>query len=55
MLFEMGAVVHDSPADDGGWVLELEMEERNFRRFLKREALPDEILQKLQAPVPVNA
>lgn len=55
MLFEMGAVVHDAPADDGGWVLELEMEERNFRRFLKREALPDEILQKLQAPVPVNA
>jgi GTP-binding protein HflX len=55
MLFEMGAVVHDAPADDGGWVLELEMEERNFRRFLKREALPDEILQKPQAPVPVNA
>jgi hypothetical protein len=55
MLFEMGAVLHDTPAEDGGWMLELEVEERNFRRFLKREALSEEILQKLQAPLPVNA
>lgn len=55
MLFEMGAVLHDAPADDGGWVLELEMEERNFRRFVKRESLPEGILQNVQAPLPANA
>jgi GTP-binding protein HflX len=55
MLFEMGAVLHDTPAEDGGWMLELEVEERNLRRFLKREALSEEMLQKLQAQLPVNA
>jgi GTP-binding protein HflX len=54
MLFEMGAVLQDTPSDDGGWVLELEMEERSFRRFMKREALPTELLQKPQASEPVN-
>jgi hypothetical protein len=36
-------------------MLELEVEERNLRRFLKREALSEEMLQKLQAQLPVNA
>jgi GTP-binding protein HflX len=54
MLFEMGAVLQDTPADDGGWVLELEMEERSFLRFVKRESLPAQILQKPQATEPVN-
>ena len=36
-LFDLGAVLRETPADDGGWVLELEMEERDFRRFLKHE------------------
>jgi len=54
LLFEMGAVLQDTPADDGGWVLELEMEERSFHRFMKREALPADILQESQAILPVN-
>ena len=45
LLFDMGAVLQETPADDGGWILELEMEERDFRRFVKRENLPPEILQ----------
>jgi len=53
MLFEMGAVLHDTPADDGGWVLELEMEEKSLQRFMKREALPAETLQRPQATEPV--
>jgi GTP-binding protein HflX len=48
-LFDLGAVLHETPADDGGWMLELEMEERDFRRFLKREDLPPEILESPQA------
>jgi GTP-binding protein HflX len=55
LLFEMGAVLKDTPSDDGGWVLELEMEEQGFQRFLKREALPAEILQKPQALRPAIA
>jgi len=45
-LFELGAVLREKPADDGGWVLELEMGERDFKRFLKREKLPAEILEQ---------
>jgi GTP-binding protein HflX len=45
ILFDMGAVLHETPAEDGGWLLELEMVERDFRRFLKREKLPPEILE----------
>ena len=40
LLFEMGAVLQEKPADDGGWIVELEMPEREFHRFLKREKLP---------------
>ena len=49
ILFDLGAVLQETPADDGGWMLELEMEERDFRRFLKREGLPPEILELPQA------
>jgi GTPase len=45
-LFELGAVLREIPVDDGGWVLELEMGERDFKRFLKREKLPAEILEQ---------
>ena len=45
-LFEMGAVVSEKPADDGGWMLELEVGERDFKRFLKRENLPENILEQ---------
>ena len=48
LLFEMGAIVQEKSADDGGWIVELEMVEREFRRFLKREKLPLGILEKSQ-------
>ena len=47
-LFELGAVVSEAPAEDGGWVVELEIGERDFQRFLKRENLPAEILERSQ-------
>jgi GTP-binding protein HflX len=45
-LFELGAVVSETPGEDGGWVVELEIGERDFQRFLKRENLPAEILER---------
>jgi GTP-binding protein HflX len=51
ILFDLGAVLQETPADDGGWMLELELEERDFRRFLKREGLPPEILEMPKAEV----
>ena len=47
-LFELGAVVGETPGDDGGWVIEIEIGERDFQRFLKRENLPAEILERSQ-------
>ena len=55
LLFEMGAVMQEKPADDGGWILELEMVERDFRRFLKREKLPAVILRESPATEPESA
>jgi GTP-binding protein HflX len=52
LLFDMGAVLQERPVDDGGWVLELEMTERDFHRFLKREKLSREILETPQADEP---
>ncbi len=43
-LFELGAVRNESPTDEGGWILELDMAERDLRRFLKRENLAPDIL-----------
>jgi GTP-binding protein HflX len=48
LLFEMGAVLQEKPADDGGWIVELEMVEREFRRFVKHEKLPLGILEDSQ-------
>lgn len=48
LLFDMGAVTGESLDDDGGWILEISMIERDFRRFLKRENLPREILETSQ-------
>lgn len=53
LLFAMGAVLQEIPAEDGGWVLELEVEERDFRRFVKRENLPPGILEMPQADASV--
>jgi len=49
LLFDMGAVLQEKPADDGGWILELEMSERDYHRFVKREKLSAEILEQPQA------
>ena len=49
LLFDLGAVVREEPADDGGWILELELIERDFRRFVKRENLSLDILEVPQA------
>ena len=49
LLFDMGAVVREEPVDDGGWMLELELIERDFRRFVKRENLSLDILEVPQA------
>ncbi len=49
LLFDMGAVLQEATADDGGWLLELEMEERDFHRFMKREKLSPEIFVEPQS------
>jgi GTP-binding protein HflX len=52
LLFELGAVLQEKPVDDGGWVLDLEMTERDFRRMIKRENLPPEVFETPQADKP---
>ncbi len=52
LLFELGAVLQEKPVDDGGWVLDLEMTERDFRRMIKRENLPPEVFETPQADEP---
>ena len=54
-LFDIGAVVSEEIADDGGWILELEIGKRDFKRFLKRENLPETILQPASAPLSAGA
>jgi GTP-binding protein HflX len=49
-LFEIGAVLNEEACEDGGWTLELEMAERDLNRFLKRENLPEDLLE----PLPVQ-
>lgn len=44
-LFELGAVLNEAPVDEGGWTLEIEMTEKDLRRFLKRENLAGEQLE----------
>ncbi len=44
-LFELGAVINESPTDTGGWILEVNLAERDLRRFLKRENLAADILE----------
>ena len=46
-LFELGAVVAEKPLEAGGWTLELEMTEKDLRRFLKRENLATQQLDPL--------
>ncbi len=49
-LFELGAVEREVPIDDGGWMLELCMRERDFASFIKRENLPADILKRDEPP-----
>ena len=55
LLFDMGAVLQEQSAEDGGWILELELAERDFRRFLKREKLPADVLRELPVKKPASA
>ncbi len=54
-LFELGAVLNEAAVDDGGWLLEIEMPEKDLRRFLKRENLDDEQLEPTPAKPPASA
>ncbi len=45
VLFEMGAVSEETALEDGGWLLELNLGEREFSRLLKRENLSADILE----------
>ena len=46
LLFDLGAVQAESALEDGGWLLELNMGEREFARLVKRENLPADILER---------
>ncbi len=46
VLFDLGAVQQESELEDGGWLLELKLGEREFLRLLKRENLPADILKR---------
>lgn len=52
ILFEMGAVLDEESAGDGGWNLELKMAETDLHRFIKREKLAPDVLEPLSVPVP---
>ena len=47
----MAAVVDEKIAEDGGWDLEIKMNEQDFDRFMRRENLPAGILQTSSEPV----
>lgn len=53
-LFDMGAVAQEFVVD-GGWMLELDMDVRDFHRFIKRENLPADILQRDSGPNALHA
>jgi hypothetical protein len=42
----LGAVQSETALESGGWLLELNLGEREFLRLLKRENLPADILQR---------
>ena len=55
LLFELGAVVSEKDAEDGGWLLQLEMREQDLRRFIKHEKLPIGFLNETQEIDSVDA
>ncbi len=48
-LFDLGAVLNEEVLDDGGWMLELKLTEKDLQRFLKTENLADEQLEPVLA------
>lgn len=46
-LFELGAVLSEKVLENGGWSLELQMIEKDLRRFLKHENLAEDQLEPL--------
>ncbi len=54
-LFELGAVDKETALDDGGWLLELNLGERDLQRFLKRENLPASQFEPADAYRPPGA
>jgi len=54
-LFDLGAVTGEAMTEDGGWELELTMDERDFQRFMKRESLLAHFLEQQPAAAPVTA
>ena len=54
-LFELGAVLGEEVGEDGGWILELKMPERDLKRFMKRENLAPELLEPLPVIKPATA
>ncbi len=54
-LFELGAVLSEEDLEDGGWVLELRLTEKDLQRFLKTENLAVEQLDAVPLPEPAPA
>jgi len=46
VLFDLGAVQAETALEDGGWLLDLNLGEREFARLVKRENLPADILER---------
>jgi len=54
LLFDLGAVTRESTSDEGGWELEVTIDEREFKRFLKRANLRSDVLEQSSAGTPVR-
>jgi len=54
-LFDLGAVTRETMMEEGGWELELALDERDFQRFMKRESLLTHFLEQEPAAAPVTA
>ncbi|MCG8084789.1 MAG: GTPase HflX [Candidatus Thiodiazotropha taylori] len=44
LLFERGAVINETSTDEGGWEMDIDMSEREFRRLLKEEPVLESCL-----------
>ncbi len=54
LLFDLGAVAREVVVEDGGWELEVNIEEREFKRFLKRANLRSDVLEQSSVSVPAR-